>query len=92
MGKPLRQSFQAAWSTNPERASRPTLDLPRAARCRLVNAMDAWRQAADDVEAAARAWRSASALQRSGTADAYFAALDSEQHAATDYELAWETW
>jgi hypothetical protein len=54
--------------------------------------MDAWRTAADVVEATARDWTSAQALRRAVAAGAYFAALDREQRAAADYERAWEMW
>ena len=62
----------------------------RQRRPLLLPYLDAWRDAADDVEAASRRWRAASAHARSDAALAFFAALDREEQAAAAYQLAWE--
>jgi hypothetical protein len=62
----------------------------RERRPLLLAYLDAWRNAADDVEAASRRWRAASGHTRSDAALAFFAALDREEQAAAAYQLAWE--
>jgi hypothetical protein len=57
-----------------------------------VRCFDSWRTAAYDVEAASRRWRSASPDERHEAALAFFAALDREEKAALEYELAWRSW
>jgi hypothetical protein len=58
----------------------------------LVGHLDAWRDAADDLEAAWRRWRSAvSPDARADSALAFFAALDREETAAGAFQLAWES-
>ena len=56
----------------------------------LLAYFDAWRDAADHVEAASRRWRAASGRARTEAALAFFAALDREEKAAAEYQLAWE--
>jgi hypothetical protein len=64
-----------------------------AERRRLaVRRFDSWREAAYDVEAASRRWQTASAHDRHAAALAFFAALDREEKAATEYENAWRAW
>jgi hypothetical protein len=57
-----------------------------------VRRFDSWREAADDVEAASRRWRTASAADRRAAALGFFAALDREEKAAAEYEHAWRAW
>lgn len=45
----------------------------------------AWREESTAVEDAYRTWRGASAAQRTVAFDDYFAALDREEHAASEY-------
>ena len=62
----------------------------RERRPLLLAHLDAWRDAADDVEAASRRWRAASGHARNDAALAFFAALDREEQAAAAYQLALE--
>lgn len=73
--------------------SRPSAgDVPRGAhRQLLLGHLDAWRNAADDVEAAARYWAKAYVGERRAASLVYFAALDREETAAAVYELALKT-
>ena len=64
---------------------------PRRRRVLLVH-HDAWREAADDVEAASRRWRAAALADRADAAVAFSAALEREEKAASAYQLAWEEW
>jgi hypothetical protein len=59
-------------------------------RAMLLAHLDAWREAADDVEASSRAWRGASSNERSDAALVFFAALEREKTAAFAFQLAWE--
>jgi hypothetical protein len=61
-------------------------------RARAVRCFDAWRDAAYDVEAASRRWRTAQADDWEAAASGFFAALDREEKAATEYERAWRAW
>jgi hypothetical protein len=78
--RPPRPS-QAGGERRPEP---PRIELRSVA----VNRLDAWRGAADDVEAAARHWRSVPETGRPSAALVYFAALDREEKAAGEYERA----
>jgi hypothetical protein len=76
---------------SPRRGSRP--DARRAeVRARVVRCFDDWRDAAYDVEAASRRWRAARADDWEAAAAGFFAALDREEKAATDYQRAWRAW
>ncbi|HTP21270.1 MAG TPA: hypothetical protein VMJ65_16825 [Solirubrobacteraceae bacterium] len=44
-----------------------------------------WREESAAVEAAYRSWRGAAPGQRDAAFDDYFAALDREEHAASEY-------
>jgi hypothetical protein len=57
-----------------------------------VRRFDSWREAADDVEAAARRWQNTSPDDRRAAALGFFAALDREEKAAAEYEQAWRAW
>ena len=61
---------------------------PAEARAGAVRCFDAWRDAAYDVEAASRRWRSAPADDLEAAAWGFFAALDREEKAASEYERA----
>jgi hypothetical protein len=72
-------------------ASQP--DTRRAGvRAKVVRCFDAWCDAAYDVEAASRRWRSAPVEEWGMAAAGFFAALDREEKAATEYERAWRAW
>ena len=71
-------------------ATEPTPARTRQ-RSLLLHQLDAWRDAATDVEAAWRRWRAASGCSRADAAHAFFAALDREEKAASAYQLAWES-
>ena len=73
------------------RGSRLDAERPEV-RATVVRCFDAWRDAAYDVEAGARRWRIAPAGDLEGAAWGFFAALDREEKAATEYELAWRAW
>jgi len=73
------------------RGSQPDAHRPEV-RAGVVRCFDAWRDAAYDVEAAARRWRTAPAGDLEGAALGFFAALEREEKAATEYELAWRAW
>jgi hypothetical protein len=88
----LRGARNSTWPQRTPASAGPTVGLRSIARREVLLAMDAWRGAADVVEATARDWTSAEALRRAVAAGAYFAALDREERAAADYERAWETW
>lgn len=66
-------------------------DLTRALVAVDVSAA-AWRRAEDDVRRAYHAWRSVATAQRPAATIAFLAALDREEQAAAQYQLAWETW
>ena len=72
-------------------ASRPDAALAEG-RARAVHAFDAWRDAAYDVEAASRRWRSAPADDMEAAAWTFSAALEREEKAARDYERACRAW
>jgi hypothetical protein len=75
----------------PSRATDPR--TPRTeGRARALRCFDAWRDAAYDVEAAARRWRSAPADDWEVAAWAFSAALEREEKAAREYERAWQAW
>jgi hypothetical protein len=57
----------------------------------LLTFLDAWREAADDVEECARRWRAACIDDRADAAAAFFAALEREERAAVAYELVWQS-
>jgi hypothetical protein len=61
-------------------------------RAGAVRAFDAWREAAYDVEAAARRWRSTPADDWEAAAWAFSAALEREEKAARAYERACRAW
>ena len=88
----LRGARNSTWPQATPASPGPAIGLRRIARREVVRAIDAWRAAADVVEATARDWTSAQASRRAVAAGAYFAALDREERAAADYERAWETW
>jgi hypothetical protein len=60
-----------------------------SSRARVIRFMDDWREAAYDVEAAARRWRDADPDDREAAAAAFSAALEREEKAAAEYEFAW---
>jgi hypothetical protein len=77
----------------PRRAPGSEPDTRRAhGRATVVRCLDAWREAAYDVEAAARRWRAGPADDREAAASGFFAALEREEKAATEYERAWRSW
>jgi hypothetical protein len=61
-------------------------------RAGAIRRFDAWREAAYDVEAASRRWRSASAEDWEAAACGFFAALEREEKAASEYERACRAW
>jgi hypothetical protein len=61
-------------------------------RAWVERCFDAWREAAYDVEAAARRWRAGPADDWEAAASGFLAALEREEKAATEYELAWRAW
>jgi hypothetical protein len=61
-------------------------------RALVERCFDAWREAAYDVEAASRRWRAGPADDWEAAASGFFAALEREEKAATEYELAWRAW
>ena len=73
----------------PGRKPRAAEPIGRHRRTLLVY-FDAWRDAAADVEAAWRRWRSAPPASRAEAALGFFAALEREEKAASVYELAWQ--
>lgn len=58
-------------------------------RSAAIRCFDSWREAAYDVEAASRRWRTAAPDEQPAAALAFFAALDREEKAAAEYEHAW---
>jgi class 3 adenylate cyclase len=71
----------------------PQPDTRRAeGRASVVRCFDAWREAAYDVEAASRWWRTAPAEDWEAAASGFFAALEREEKAASEYERAWRAW
>lgn len=65
---------------------------PHHSRAVVLRRFDAWREAAYDVEAASRRWRTASDDERDRAVWAFFAALEREEKAAVEYERAWRAW
>lgn len=61
-------------------------------RAGVVRCFDAWRDAAYEVEAAARRWRAGPADDWEAAASGFFAALEREEKAAAEYERAWRAW
>lgn len=61
-------------------------------RASVVRCFDAWRDAAYDVEAASRWWRRAPAVDWEAAAAGFFAALEREEKAASEYERVWRAW
>jgi hypothetical protein len=61
-------------------------------RASVVRCFDAWRDAAYDVEVASRRWRTALPDDWEAAASGFFAALEREEKAATEYERAWRAW
>ena len=88
----LRGARDSTWPQRTPASDGPAIGLRRIARREVVLAMDAWRAAADVVEATARDWTDAEASRRAVAAGAYFAALDREERAAAQYERVWEAW
>jgi hypothetical protein len=60
-------------------------------RATVGRCLDAWREAAYDVKAAARRWRAGPADDWDAAASGFFAALEREEKAATEYERAWRS-
>lgn len=61
-------------------------------RASVVRAFDAWREAAYDVEKASRWWRTSPAEDWEAAASGFFAALEREEKAASEYEREWLAW
>ena len=70
------------------RDSQSSAPPAEAARSQAIRCFDARRDAAYDVEAASRRWRSAPADDWEAAAWGFFAALDREEKAASEYERA----
>ena len=89
MKSPLRITIRAKQPANRQASRLSICDVPHPAhRHLLLNYLDAWRDAADDVEAAARYWAKAQVDEQRAAALVFFAALDREETAAAVYELA----
>jgi hypothetical protein len=89
---PFRRERAAKAPSSPGSGQRPVESTRAQLRRYVLSYYDAWREAAIDVEAAARQWRAARDAERNGAALAFFAALDREQKAAAEYEIAWRAW
>jgi hypothetical protein len=81
------------WNSTKEARPSPEHGVQRAeSRSIALRCYDAWREAAYDVEAASCRWRTASRDERPAAASGYSAALEREEKAATEYQLAWRAW
>ena len=76
----------------PGSGQKPVESTRSQLRRHVLSYYDAWREAATDVEAASRHWRAAQDGEREGAVLAFFAALDREEKAAAEYQIAWSVW